>query len=148
MGKALTITIISIIAIIIIAIAAILISSNFETVPKQVEVNTLEITNVYRNCETNSEGNYMDTTLQTTINVETKEPRNPVRINSYECTLRIGANNIEGFSLNRVDNVDDSGITNSGQYMITGGDLPGDQGGILTFCCQDICDTINLELCS
>ena len=40
--------------------------------PQKVKVNSLEITNVFRNCEKNEAGNYVDTTIQTTVNFDIK----------------------------------------------------------------------------
>lgn len=141
-----------VIAVLLIIGVSVFFIINYSGEPQKIKVNSLEITNVYRNCEKNSIENYVDTTIQTTINIDvTKNKRYSLKLGTDidDCTLRIGPNNIEGFSINKIPvELNKIGIEESGLYMITGGELRGDYSDVLTFCCQDKCDTINLELCN
>ena len=119
--------------------------------PTFVKVRSMETANVYRDCTLNSDGNYRDTTIQTSVNVDVKSNKKyslPVS-DGRGCRLRIGPNEIEGFSLNTTPPPEPyvQGIVSSGLHMVTGGELRGDKSDILTFCCQEVCVVANLEVC-
>ncbi|HCI03441.1 TPA: hypothetical protein DE059_00780 [Candidatus Peribacteria bacterium] len=124
---------------------------NYVGGPTFVKVRSMEIKNVYRDCTLNSNGNYRDTTIQTTIDVDVKTTKKyslPIS-DGRGCSLRIGPNNIEGFSLNTIPPPEPyvQGIISSGLHMVTGGELRGDTSDILTFCCQEHCVVENLNVC-
>lgn len=125
--------------------------SNFFGEPQKVKINSIEITNVYRNCTKNAGGNYIDTTIQTTVNVDvTKTGKNTLRILARDTNLKIGPNEfLDGFSLNKIPTPNPyvEGIDESGLYMITGGELSGDKSDTLTFCYEDKCDVATIEIC-
>jgi len=119
--------------------------------PQKVKVNSLEITNVYRDCTKNANGNYRDSTVQTTVSFDiTKSKKYSLKLgtDAEDCTLRIGPNDISGFYIGKIPtDPNRQGVDESGLYMVVGGELSGDRSDILTFCCQEKCDTANLELC-
>ncbi|MDP7247131.1 MAG: hypothetical protein QF741_00730 [Candidatus Peribacteraceae bacterium] len=128
------------------------VSYNYFGEPTFVKVRSIEISNIYRDCTIDSNGNYRDTTIQTTVDVNVKSNRKfsePIR-EDLGCTLHIGANEIIGFSLNPIPIPEPfvQGIASSGLYMITGGELRGEKSDTLTFCCQDICVVGNIEVCN
>lgn len=119
--------------------------------PQKVKVNSLEITNVYRDCTKDAYGNYRDSTIQITVNFDVKRSSKyslKLGTDAEDCTLRIGPNDIQGFYMGKVPtDPNRQGVDESGVYMIIGGELRGDTSDVLTFCCQDKCDTANLEIC-
>lgn len=119
--------------------------------PQKVQVTSLEITNIYRNCDKYDPNptEYVDTTIQTSVRINVDNSDNKVLkigFSPYDCQLKIGTNEIFGYSITNV-NTGDGGINQTGLYTITGGELTGDRSAILTFCCQDYCDQRNIELC-
>ena len=62
--------------------------------------------------------------------------------------LKIGPNEHKGFAINKIPmDVNNEGVTESGLYQVTGGELSGNKSDVLTFCYQDVCDTYNIDLC-
>jgi uncharacterized protein YxeA len=144
--------IISIIVLVIVfIIGGYFIFSNYFSEPQKIKVDSLKITNVYRDCTKNSDGNFRDITVQTTVDINVKKTRkNSIKLSAEDCTLKIGPNKIGGFALNKIPTPEPyvDGIEDSGLHMITGGELRGDISDTLTFCCQKKCDVTNLNICS
>jgi len=140
-----------VVLIIALGVGGYFIYSSFFGEPQKIKVNSLEITNIYRDCTINPNGNFRDITIQTTIDVDiTKNKKYSLKLRSDDCILKIGPNEINGFALNKipVSTPYVEGIESSGLHMVTGGELRGDISDVLTFCCQGKCDTANLEICS
>lgn len=123
--------------------------NNYFSKPQEVKINSLKITNIYRDCTKNHDGNYRDITVQTTLNIDVdKTAKYSLKILPDECTLKIGPNSIPGFYLGKIPTDPNiQGIDESGLYMVVGGNLRGDVSDTLTFCCQGKCDVGNLEIC-
>lgn len=142
--------IVIIISVLIVIILAFYVANTFFGESQKIKINSLEITNVYRDCTKMANGNYRDTTIQTTVDVKTeKTVKNSLRIIGRDTLLKIGPNEIEGFSLNKIPTPNPyvEGIEESGLYMVTGGELSGDKSDTITFCYQDKCDVANIEIC-
>jgi len=125
--------------------------TNFFGELQKIKVSSLEITNVFRDCTKTSSNNFRDITVQTTIDVNVKKTRkNSIKLTSDDCILKIGANNVEGFALNRIPTPSPyiEGIEDSGLHTVTGGELRGDKADVLTICCQNKCDVASMEICS
>ena len=143
-------TLIVIIILILLGIISYFIFFGFSAGPQEVKINSIDITNVYRNCEKNDADNYIDTTIQTTINVDvTTTNKYSLPVVGKNCILKIGPDEVKGFALNKipVPQPYKEGIVDSGLHIVTGGELRGDSSDIITFCCQNKCDTANLEIC-
>ncbi len=139
------------IIVLILVIGGFFLVKNFFGEPQKIKINSLEITNVYRDCTKTANDNFRDITVQTTIDVDVKRTRkNSIKLTSDDCVLKIGPNAIGGFALNKIPTPSPyvEGIEDSGLHMVTGGELRGDKSDILTICCQNKCDTANLEICN
>ena len=126
------------------------VANNFFAAPMKIKVSGLEIANVYRDCTKNANENYRDSTIQTTVNITTKQtPKYSLKLSPEDFFLKIGPNEKKGFSMVRASSSDpnDQGVDSSGQYVVTGGELDGDISDTLTFCYGDMCDVANLEIC-
>jgi len=140
-----------IVFVLVIGIVGFFFIKNYTNELQKVKVNSLDIINVYRDCTKNADGNYRDKTIQTTVNFDvTNNKKYSLKLgtDSSDCTLRIGPNNIGGFYMGKIPtDPNRNGVDESGAYMIVGGELSGDVSDVLTFCCQEKCDTANIELC-
>ncbi|MBP6925988.1 MAG: hypothetical protein KBC22_02950, partial [Candidatus Pacebacteria bacterium] len=108
--------------IIVIALGYVFVNTSIKG-PQKIKLTALEITNVYRDCTKMPGGNFRDTTIQTTINVEAGSvSANKLKITANDVLLKIGPNKIEGFSLNKIPTPEPytEGIEGSGLHMITG----------------------------
>ncbi len=146
MGKKL---IFSAILILVLILGGYFIYANFYGEAKPIKINSLEIKDVYRNCEKNGD-NFRDITLQTTVDIEVKKSAKYSKtVLGRDCTLTLNSGVVEGFSLNKIPTPNPyvEGIESSGLHIVTGGELTGDKSGTLTFCCQDECDTFNVNAC-
>ena len=115
----------------------------------KIKISSMELVEVYRNCEKNGE-NYKDITLQTKINIEVKKSdRYYENVLPRDCTLKLNSDIIESFSLNVIPSPEPyiEGIQNSGLYVVTGGELTGDKSGKVVFCCQNKCIDSEVKTC-
>jgi hypothetical protein len=139
-----------VIVIVLVLIGGYYILNNFYGEPQKMKVNSLEITNVFRDCTRSANGDFRDITIQTTIDVDVKKTdKYSIKLSGDDCVLKVGADEVGGFALNKIPTPEPyvDGIEDSGLYMVTGGELSGDISDVLTVCCQDECDTANLEIC-
>jgi hypothetical protein len=138
-------------AFLVIIIGGLFIGSIFIGKAQEVRVSKIEITNVYRNCTLTGNGNFRDTTLQTTVDVSAQKiGKYNLKVDEDKIILKIGPNNAENFSIHKIPTetpyVD--GINGSGLHMITGGELIGNQSDTLTICYEGKCDVETIEKCS
>ena len=149
-GFSLPMALIVVVVVLIVGGVGFFVTNNYFGEPQKIKLNALKITNVYRDCTRSANENFRDITIQTTINVTAeKTGKYNQKISSDDITLRIGPNEIKGFSLTKAQSSDPNaqGIDESGLYMVTGGELRGDISDTITICYQDKCDVANIEIC-